>query len=298
MPIKRASIGWMPGAPDARPSASPTELEAAVALLCGRRVAALTGAGVSTDSGLPDYRGPDAKPRNPMTYAQFVGDPAFRRHYWARNHLGWHHLAATEPNATHFALAHLEKAGVVTGVITQNVDRLHQRAGSSRVIDLHGHYDRINCLGCGWQCNRAELDHLLSAANPGFTERVHALGDIEIAPDADAVLESTADFIVVDCPRCGGILKPDIVYFGESVPPETVTAAFELLTDSDALLVAGTSLAVMSGLRFVRRAAKDGYPIVIINRGLTRGDELASLRLNAGAAQAIDYLAQRLSPQS
>lgn len=292
----RAGIGWMPGAPDTRPPSRPVDLDAAARALNGHRVAALTGAGMSTDSGLPDYRGPEAAPRNPITYAQFVGDAAFRRHYWARNHVGWQHMAGTRPNAAHEALARLEAAGVVTGVITQNVDRLHQRAGSRRVIDLHGHYDLVRCLNCGWTCTRGELDALLAAANPGFRERaLDELGDVEIAPDADAVLERTGDFVVVDCPRCGGVLKPDIVYFGESVPRERVADAYALLADSDALLVAGTSLAVMSGLQFVRRAARDGYPVVIVNRGLTRGDELASVRLNAGVAEALPYLADRLT---
>ncbi len=297
MPIQRRSIGWMPGAPDPRPPAGEEEFAQAVNALSGHRIAALTGAGVSTASGLPDYRGPDAKPRNPMTYDQFVGDAAFRRHYWARNHLGWRQMSATQPNLAHRALARLEDAGVVVGVITQNVDRLHQRAGSRRVVDLHGHYNLVRCLSCGWTCTRAELDAMLSAANPGFLERVQALGDIEIAPDADAVLESTADFVVVDCPRCGGILKPDIVYFGESVPKQTTAAAFALLADADALLVAGTSLAVMSGLRFVRAAAKDAYPIVIVNRGLTRGDDLATVRLNADVGQTLTALADRLTPE-
>jgi NAD-dependent SIR2 family protein deacetylase len=292
----RAGIGWQPGAPDTRPPAGPGELADAASVLAGHRVAALTGAGLSTDSGLPDYRGPDSAPRNPITYGQFVGDPAFRRHYWARNHVGWRHMAGTRPNAAHLALARLEDAGVVTGVITQNVDRLHQRAGSRRVIDLHGHYDLVRCLACGWSCTRAELDALLAAANPGFRERaLKELGDVEIAPDADAVLERTGDFVVVDCPRCGGVLKPDIVYFGESVPNDRVADAYALLAESDALLVAGTSLAVMSGLQFVRRAARDGYPIVIVNRGLTRGDDLATVRLNAGVADALPYLATHLT---
>ena len=286
----------MPGAPDTRPPAGPDDLAAAASALAGRRIAALTGAGMSTDSGLPDYRGPDAAPRNPITYSQFTSDAAFRRHYWARNHVGWRHMAATSPNAAHRALAALEAEGVVTGVITQNVDRLHERAGSRRVIDLHGHYDLVRCLTCGFTCTRTELDGLLTAANPGFRERaLTELGDVEIAPDADAVLERTGDFVVVDCPRCGGVLKPDIVYFGESVPKDRVAQAYALLADSDALLVAGTSLAVMSGLQFVRRAARDGYPIVIINRGLTRGDDLATVRLNAGVAEALGYLADHLT---
>ena len=293
--MQRNGIGWMPGAPDTRDPAGPAELDAAVEVLAGRKLAVLTGAGFSTDSGLPDYRGPEARPRNPMTYDQFVGNPAFRRHYWARNHLGWHSMHRTEPNHGHFALARLERAGVVNGVITQNVDRLHQRAGSERVVDLHGHYDLIRCLSCGWTCSRAELDTRLLALNPGFLERVSELGDLEVAPDADVVLEATTGFVVADCPRCGGVLKPDIVFFGESVPPGRVREAYDLVDAAQALLVAGTSLAVMSGLRFVRHAARAGLPVVIVNRGLTRGDELATLRLNAGTSEALDYLAPRLA---
>lgn len=293
--MRRATVGWVPGAPDTRPPASQADLDAAVAALSGRRLVALTGAGFSTDSGLPDYRGPDAKPRNPMTFDQFIGSAAFRRHYWARNHLGWHGMHRTEPNDGHRALARLEAEGVVVGVITQNVDRLHQRAGSRRVVDLHGHYDLIRCLSCGWTCTRAELDEMLLALNPDFLDRVRELGDIEIAPDADAVLESTADFVVADCPVCGGVLKPDIVFFGETVPRERVQQAYDLVDAGEALLVAGTSLAVMSGLRFVRHAARTGKPIVIVNRGLTRGDELAAVRLNAGTSETLSYLAPRLA---
>ncbi|MFZ0529721.1 MAG: Sir2 family NAD-dependent protein deacetylase [Propionicimonas sp.] len=283
----------MPGEPDTRAPATQAEMDAAVAALSPHAVVALTGAGLSTDSGLPDYRGPSAKPRRPMTYEQFVGSADYRRHYWARNHLGWHGMNRTEPNDGHRALAALERRGSVLGVITQNVDRLHQRAGSRRVIDLHGHYDLIRCLNCDWRCSRAELDQLLLELNPGFLERVRELGDVEIAPDADAVLESTADFVVADCPSCGGVLKPDITFFGESVPAARVAAAYALVEDAGALLVAGTSLAVMSGLRFVRHAARLGLPIVIINRGLTRGDELAGVRLNAGTSEALTYLERR-----
>ena len=294
--MQRTGIGWMPGEPDTRPPAGQEELDAAVAALAGRRLVALTGAGFSTDSGLPDYRGPDARPRNPMTYDQFVGDPAFRRHYWARNHLGWHHMRRTEPNGGHHALARLESAGVISGVITQNVDRLHQRAGSRRVVDLHGHYDLVRCLSCGWTCTRAQLDDRLQALNPGFLDRVTELGDVEVAPDADVVLQATAGFRVAGCPACGGVLKPDIVFFGESVPPARVRECFALVDGAGALLVAGTSLAVMSGLRFVRRAAGLGLPVVLVNRGVTRGDALASVRLNAGTTQALAYLEPRLTP--
>jgi NAD-dependent SIR2 family protein deacetylase len=284
----------MSGEPDTRPPAGQAELDAAVAALAGRRVVALTGAGFSTDSGLPDYRGPDARQRHPMTYDQFVGSADYRRHYWARNHLGWHHMRRSEPNDGHYALARLEAAGRVSGVITQNVDRLHQRAGSRRVVDLHGHYDLIRCLACGWTCTRAELDARLSALNPGFLEQVRELGDIEVAPDADVVLAETEGFVVADCPACGGILKPDIVFFGESVPVDRVRAAYELVDAAGALLVAGTSLAVMSGLRFVRHASGLGLPIVLVNRGLTRGDDLASVRLNAGTSETLTYLERRL----
>jgi NAD-dependent SIR2 family protein deacetylase len=292
--VRRTGIGWMPGQADTRPPAGQAELDAAAAALAGRRVVALTGAGFSTDSGLPDYRGPAATPRNPMTYDQFVSSAGFRRHYWARNHLGWHHMHATEPNEGHYALARLERSGAVAGVITQNVDRLHQRAGSQRVVDLHGHYQLVRCLSCGWTCSRDELDAMLTELNPGFLDRVTELGDVEIAPDADAVLATTAGFVVADCPVCGGILKPDIVFFGESVPPERVRAASALVDSAGALLVAGTSLAVMSGLRYVRQAAQLRIPIVLINRGLTRGDDLATVRLNAGTSEALTYLEQRL----
>ncbi len=294
--VERRSIGWMPGAVDTRPPAGRAELDAAVAALSGLRLAVLTGAGLSTDSGLPDYRGPAAAPRNPMTYEQFTSSARHRQHYWARNHLGWHSMYRTEPNPGHLALAAMERAGTVLGVITQNVDRLHERAGSGRVVDLHGNYNRIRCLSCGWECTRAELDDKLLALNPGFLERVKELGDVEIAPDADAVLESTTGFVVASCPVCGGVLKPDIVFFGESVPQSRVREAFGIVDDADALLVAGTSLAVMSGLRFVRHAARGRKPIVIINRGLTRGDELASVRLNTGTSEALSMLAERLSP--
>ena len=264
-------------------------------MLGGRRVAVLTGAGISTDSGIPDYRGPDSPPRNPMTYQQFVGDERFRRHYWARNHVGWRHMRRTEPNAGHHALARLEARGVVVGVITQNVDLLHEAAGSRRVIDLHGHYNEVVCLGCGRLISRARMHERLTALNPGFLELVTEVADVEIAPDADAVIESTGGFRVAACELCGGMLKPHIVYFGENVPKARVAAAYELVDEGEALLVAGSSLAVMSGLRFVRHAAKAGKPVVIVNRGATRGDELATLKLEAGTSETLSALAEVLA---
>lgn len=290
----------MPAAPPTPGSTSAaasdaTTLADVLALLAGRRLTVLTGAGVSTDSGIPDYRGPDSPPRTPMTFQQFVGDAAFRRHYWARNHVGWQHMRRTEPNAGHRALAQLEERGVVHGVITQNVDLLHEEAGSRNVIDLHGRYDRVICLSCGHVVSRASLAQRLEELNPGFVESVGAhVGDVEIAPDADAVIETTAHFRVAACERCGGVLKPEIVYFGENVPKERVERAYAMVDAADALLVAGSSLTVMSGLRFVRHAAKAGQPVVLVNRGATRGDSLATRRLHAGTSETLTALARDL----
>jgi NAD-dependent SIR2 family protein deacetylase len=265
-----------------------------VALLHGRRVAVLTGAGMSTDSGIPDYRGPDSPPSNPMTIRQFTSDPAFRQRYWARNHVGWRHMDETLPNAGHRALAELEHAGVVSSVITQNVDLLHTKAGSRNVVNLHGTYAQVICLDCGHTMSRAVLGELLDAANPGFIERAEALGGIAVAPDADAVVDDTASFVIIDCPACGGMLKPDIVYFGESVPKERVDEAYSVVDGADALLVAGSSLTVYSGYRFVRRAAALGIPIAIINRGRTRGDDLATVKIDNGCSPMLALLADEL----
>jgi NAD-dependent SIR2 family protein deacetylase len=262
-----------------------------VAVLAGRRVAVLTGAGISTDSGIPDYRGPDSPPSNPMTIRQFTSDPVFRQRYWARNHVGWRHIDKAIPNAGHRALADLEKAGVVTGVITQNVDLLHTKAGSRAVVNLHGTYAQVACLECAHTMTRAYLAGLLEAANLGFEGRAHRLA---LAPDADAVVADTSSFSIVACPSCGGMLKPDIVYFGENVPKERVLRAYSLVDDADALLVAGSSLAVFSGYRFVRHAAARGIPIAIVNRGDTRGDNLASVKVDAGCSPILTLLAEEL----
>ncbi|WP_299561356.1 NAD-dependent protein deacetylase [uncultured Mycolicibacterium sp.] len=265
-----------------------------VAALTGRRVTVLTGAGMSTDSGIPDYRGPDSPPANPMTIRQFTSDPVFRQRYWARNHLGWRHMDATRPNAGHRALAALEAAGVVHGVITQNVDLLHTKAGSRNVIDLHGRYDRVVCLDCGHAMTRAALHDLLEAANPGFAEHAEQVGGIAVAPDADAVVADTESFRVVDCPACAGMLKPDIVYFGESVPKDRVAEAYSMVEQAEALLVAGSSLTVFSGFRFVRHAAALGLPVAIVNRGRTRGDELATVKVDGGCSELLTLLASEL----
>jgi NAD-dependent SIR2 family protein deacetylase len=265
-----------------------------VALLRGRRVAVLTGAGMSTDSGIPDYRGPDSPPSNPMTIRQFTSDPVFRQRYWARNHVGWRHMHATLPNAGHRALAALERAGVVSGVITQNVDLLHTKAGSRTVINLHGTYAEVVCLDCGRGLSRTAFADLLEAANPGFAERAEAVGGIAVAPDADAIIGDTTSFRIIDCAHCGGMLKPDIVYFGESVPKARVQQAYSLVDGAEALLVAGSSLTVYSGYRFVRHAAALGIPIAIINRGRTRGDDLATVKIDNGCSPMLALLADEL----
>ena len=254
----------------------------------------LTGAGMSTDSGIPDYRGPDSPPSNPMTIRQFTSDPRFRQRYWARNHLGWRHMDQTRPNAGHRALAALQSCGVVTGLITQNVDLLHTKAGSRDVVNLHGTYARVVCLDCGHTMTRSALADLLEAANPGFAERAESVGGIAVAPDADATVRETGTFVVVDCPVCGGMLKPDIVYFGENVPKDRVEKAYSLFGNAEALLVAGSSLTVYSGYRFVRHAVARGMPVAIVNRGQTRGDEHATVKVDAGCSELLTLLSGEL----
>ncbi|RDI48922.1 NAD-dependent SIR2 family protein deacetylase [Nocardia mexicana] len=276
--------------PDIPPTGADPAMGRLLELISDRRVAVLTGAGISTDSGIPDYRGPGSPPRTPMTYQQFVGDPVFRQRYWARNHVGWRRMDASRPNPGHRALARLERGGLVTGVITQNVDLLHTKAGSRRVLDLHGTYARVRCLRCAALISRMTLAERLEAANPGFAEAAITSG-LEVAPDADAVVADTRHFRMVDCAHCGGMLKPDIVYFGENVPKDRVAVAFELVDQADVLLVAGSSLTVMSGRRFVRHAVRTGRPVIIVNRGPTRADPLATLALDAGCSPVLSALA-------
>lgn len=267
-----------------------------VELIGDRRTVVLTGAGISTDSGIPDYRGPDSPPRTPMTYQQFVGDPVFRQRYWARNHVGWRHMDAARPNSGHRALAELERLGRVAGVITQNVDLLHTKAGSRRVIDLHGSYAMVRCLSCGARISRMALADQLEQLNPGFA--VASVTGLEVAPDADAVVEDTASFRMVDCRHCGGMWKPDIVYFGESVPAERAAAAAALVDEAEVILVAGSSLAVLSGRRFVHRVARSGGTVVIVNRGPTRSDGFAARKLDASCSAVLSGLAQRRRARS
>ena len=268
-------------------------MERLVELVRGRRVVALTGAGCSTESGIPDYRGPGtrARARNPIQYRDFVRSEAGRQRYWARAIVGWPRFCAARPNDGHLALAALERAGVVTGVITQNVDRLHQAAGTRCVVELHGALAEVICLGCRAIEERASLQERLIALNPRFADR-----DGDLAPDGDADLDerAVADFRVVPCRLCGGVLKPHVVFFGEAVPRPVVDAAFALLDGADVLLVVGTSLAVFSGLRFVRRAAEHGLPVAIVNLGETRGDRHAAIRVDARAGEALPALARAL----
>lgn len=285
--VRIRETAWTP-AERTDPDADLTERATALAeLLRGRRAVVLTGAGISTPSGIPDYRGPDSPGRTPMTYQQFVGDPGFRRHYWARNHVGWRHMEAARPNSAHLLLADWERRDLVSGVITQNVDLLHLKAGNRTVVDLHGTYALVTCLSCGARRSRWALHEDLERLNPGFAEKVASRGAIEVAPDADAVLADTADFRMVDCPACAGVLKPDIVYFGENVPAARVAAANALVDAADVVVVVGSSLTVRSGYRFVRRAVTTGTPVAVINRGRTRAHDEAILTIDGDCVEVL-----------
>jgi len=248
----------------------------------------LTGAGLSTDSGIPDYRGPGSPTRQPMSYQEFVSGPTARQRYWARSHLGWSRMRHATPNAGHRALAALDS----DLLITQNVDGLHETAGSRRLVALHGRIADVVCLSCRRTSSRAALATRMTTANPGYAAR-HA--SAEARPDGDVELDDTAGFVVPPCETCGGVLKPDVVFFGENVPARRVQQCYDAvdaLGPRDALLVAGSSLTVMSGFRFVRRAAKAGVPVVIVNRGATRGDELATVTVDAGCSEFLTALAR------
>lgn len=271
---------------------SSPRLDAAVAALKGRTIAVLTGAGVSTDSGIPDYRGAGAPPRAPMTFQQFLSDTNYRKRYWAGSHLGWKRFDAAEPNAGHRALANLELSGVVDGIITQNVDGLHLRAGSQRVVDLHGTMDKVRCLQCGQSYARANIAERIAAANPWLdTPDV-----VELAPDGDVQIRDVEAFTLPDCSVCGGILKPDVVFFGEFVPKEKFTEASALMQRANALVIAGSSLVVNSGIRLLEQAARRRLPIVIINRGVTKGDHKSTVKIDAGTSETLVALVERLTP--
>jgi NAD-dependent SIR2 family protein deacetylase len=270
-------------------------LDALADLVAGGDVVVLSGAGLSTDSGIPDYRGATGRLRRhtPMTYQTFTRDPRGRHRYWARSFVGWQQIRAARPNAGHRAVADLQAAGLVGGIVTQNVDGLHQAGGAQDVVELHGGLDRTVCLGCGDVAGRGELDERLQAANPHFGPRVD-----EVNPDGDAELpdEVLDGFVMVGCLACGGgPLKPDVVFFGETVPRDRVDHCFELVDDAGSLLVLGSSLTVMSGYRFVLRAAKFGIPVAIVTAGPTRGDAKADIRVDAPLGDVLPELTRRLA---
>ena len=264
-----------------------------VDVIASGRVLILSGAGLSTESGIPDYRGPTglARRAQPMTYQAFTGSEAARRRYWARSYLGWRHIARAVPNDGHRAVAEVSRRGLLTGIITQNVDGLHQAAGAFGVTELHGSLHRVICLSCGQRTARTELDRRLEAANPGWDARLAAVN-----PDGDAVLddEATESFQVVDCSACHGVLKPDVVFFGENVPRPRAEACYAMVERSRALVVLGSSLTVMSGFRYVKHAAGRQRPVVIVNQGTTRGDAYAAVTLAAPLGPTLTELVAAL----
>jgi NAD-dependent SIR2 family protein deacetylase len=274
--------------------AAAADLDALVRFVAGApRLFVLTGAGCSTESGIPDYRDDEGewKRREPIRYAEFVRSATARQRYWARSLVGFPAMDAAQPSASHAALAGLESDGRIERLVTQNVDGLHQAAGSERVIDLHGRVSAVTCLGCSAPSERADLQRRLVESNPGWADAEAAL-----APDGDADLErETGTFEVPACRSCGGVLKPDLVFFGENVPAPRVADAYAALEQSDALLVAGTSLMLFSGLRFVRAAVAQGMPIAIINRGRTRADEHVPLRVAASCGATLAALQSALA---
>ncbi|MFJ4864697.1 MULTISPECIES: NAD-dependent protein deacetylase [unclassified Streptomyces] len=286
----RPTLSWTPPG-DLRPGTADPEPVADA--LRGGGVLVLSGAGMSTESGIPDYRGKGGSlsRHTPMTYQEFTASDGARRRYWARSHLGWRTFGRARPNAGHRAVAAFERAGLLTGVITQNVDGLHQAAGSEGVVELHGSLDRVVCLACGAVDSRRELARRLEATNAGF-EPVAA----RLNPDGDADLTDgqVGDFRVAPCARCGGVLKPDVVFFGESVPPRRVEHCRGLVDAATSLLVLGSSLTVMSGLRFVRQAARAGKPVLIVNNDPTRGDPHALTRVALPLGPTLTDVAGRL----
>ena len=254
--------------------------------LAGKSILVLTGAGVSTESGIPDYRGEGKTERHPMTFDAFMGSEQARARYWARSYVGWSVIANAKPNGSHFALAQAESLGRISHIITQNVDSLHQQAGSKKITELHGRLDKVVCMSCRGLLDRSKMDLLIEEINPGIQKNV----SVEFTPDGDAEVEASVSFLVPQCPTCTGILKPDVVFFGESVPSERVVSTMEQLERSDALLVAGSSLTVNSGMRFARAATKTGKPIVIVNVGPTKADDLAIAKIEAPTSIALEEL--------
>jgi len=273
-----------------RDAATAQAIAEALGALAGRRLAILTGAGVSTDSGIPDYRGRGAPVRTPMTVEQFLANEDARRRYWVGSHLGWRAFAAAEPNPGHHALAQLERRGVASGVITQNVDGLHVRAGSRRVVELHGTMRRVFCTHCGQVFDRRDLAQRVEVDNPW----IQLPENVPLGPDGDVLPESTTGFRIPACTVCDGMLKPDVVFFGEFIPAEKFREAEQLVRTSDALVIAGSSLVVNSGIRLLERARRRRLPIVIVNRGQTRADARATVKVDAGTSDVLQAFAEAL----
>jgi NAD-dependent SIR2 family protein deacetylase len=283
----------------------PGSLERLVELLRGRRIVVLAGAGCSTESGIPDYRGPDSKPRSraPIQYLEFTRDERARIRYWTRSAVGWPRIANAAPNRSHHALARLERAGLLAGVITQNVDGLHFKAGSERVVELHGSLSQVCCLSCRARFSRDAYQERLLGANPEWALHLNAIlarqAEVEAAPDGDAALPDhlADDFRVPPCVACDGICKPDVVFFGENVPPDRVAHAWQLFESAGVLLVIGSSLTVFSGRRFTERARVQGMPVGIINVGPTRADEFAAVRVEGRLGEVLPSVVEQLLTQ-
>ncbi len=256
----------------------------ALRVLAGRTFAVLTGAGISTDSGIPDYRGEGAPKNHPMSLNEFLSSEERRKRYWMGSHLGWHAFHAAQPNLGHIAIAQMERDGIANGVITQNVDGLHHEAGSLRVVDLHGRLDKVRCLQCGQSFARGAIAAQMERDNPGFAEQV---SPNQVMPDGDVTVSSDIDFTIPQCDVCAGILKPEVVFFGEFVPTSVFHMAAQMVDRAEALVVAGSSLVVNTGMRLVAQAQKRKKPVIVINRGPTKADQLATVRIEAGTSEAL-----------
>jgi NAD-dependent SIR2 family protein deacetylase len=268
------------------PAAVEYGIEYAREKLAGLKLAALTGAGLSTDSGIPDYRGAGRVHQHPMTFDRFMGSFEAQQRYWARSYVGWSRISQARPNAGHLALAKAEQLGIISALITQNVDGLHGLAGSKNLYELHGRLDQVRCMKCGLNLHRSEVDTMLQALNPGVSKDPN----VEYSPDGDAEIEATSEFNIPVCPQCGGVLKPNVVFFGEQVEASLVERCIAEVDAAEGILVAGTSLSVNSGMRFVKRALKANKPVVIINLGPTKGDELALAKIEANTSVALERL--------
>lgn len=261
-------------------------LSHAKSLLSGKRILVLTGAGISTASGIPDYRGEGRVQKHPLTFDEFMGSAANQARYWARSYVGYNRIAEANPNPGHFALAKAEQSGGVFGIITQNVDGLHQKAGSNAVLELHGRLDRVLCTGCGEIISRSEMDKRIALLNPELKKDL----SVEFSPDGDAEVVVAKDFRVPNCPACSSHYKPDVVFFGEQVPKDRVERASGLVDEAEAILVAGSSLTVNSGLRLVKRAKEAAKPVVVVNLGKTKADDIVDARINASTTEVLELL--------